>query len=65
MPEKGIPKDFQSIDITQGHEIAFWCVKFGCLPKILRLAVRKVGGNPRDVERELNGTKTMMSGGAG
>ena len=57
MLEKGIPEDSQSIDITQGHEIAFWCVKFGCPPNILRQAVKKVGANPSDVERELDGSR--------
>jgi hypothetical protein len=60
MPDENhIQEDVLFIDISQNHEVAEWCVRFGCPPKMLRQAVKKIGSNARDVEKELRCAQTV------
>ena len=47
------PLDAKKVS-TQPWEIEYWCKKFSCTEDSLRLAVKKVGHNPKDVNDYLN-----------
>jgi len=47
------PKDRARVNVNEGHEVKYWCAKFGCTETQLRAAVKAVGVMAVDVEKHL------------
>lgn len=47
------PADDERVNVSEEHEIGYWCRKFGVTPAQLRAAGEKVGDLARRVETEL------------
>ena len=50
------PADATRVNVSQPHELRYWCEKFSCTPTELRMAVRAVGVMARAVEAHLKQT---------
>ena len=49
------------IDVSQAYECRYWSEKFDVTPAQLRKAVSRVGPMVKDVQRELNGSRSVIS----
>jgi len=47
------PQDPQRVNVSNDYEVPYWTDLFGCTTEELQAAVRNVGINAVDVEREL------------
>jgi uncharacterized protein DUF3606 len=50
---KTSPADADRVNVSEEHEVEYWCKRFGVSPAQLRAAVEKVGDVARRVETEL------------
>jgi len=51
------PADDSRVNITQQHEVRYWCSKYGCTEAELREAVNAVGTNAAAVAEYLKKKK--------
>ena len=59
--KRKIPQDAGRINLTQPHEIAYWCKEFDCMESALREAVDKVGDSADAVRAEIRRKKRQRS----
>ena len=51
------PEDKRFINISQSHEVEYWCKEFNCKREDLERAVNRVGVSATEVEKYLKNKK--------